>query len=201
MKSLHRPDLFCWSSFDEARNVDFNGFLKVGSGGNVAFDPMPPSEHDLAHMQELGGVAWVLISNADHVRAAASLVERFGASVAAPSGDRELPELAGLPVGLWLDDGDELDFGVTALRMDGSKTPGELAFVVGDTLICGDLVRGQRAGSLNLLPDPKLADKAAAVASVRRLAALPGLQAVLVGDGQSIFREGSARLQELADSI
>jgi glyoxylase-like metal-dependent hydrolase (beta-lactamase superfamily II) len=200
MKSLHRPDLYAWSAFDRTRNVDFSGTLLVREGGNIAFDPMPVDNHDAAHIDALGGVAWVLITNADHVRAAAEFVRRWDARVGAPAGDRDRAEFKGLPVALWLDDGDALDFGVSCLRMDGSKTAGELAFLLepGDTVVCGDLVRGQRAGSLNLLPDPKLRDKEAALASVQRLAELPGLQAVVVGDGQSVFRGGAARLGEIA---
>ena len=203
MKSLHRPDLFGWSAFDEARNVDFNGVLWTRPGGNVAFDPMPVSEHDLAHVDDLGGVAWILITNADHVRAATTLAERFGARILAPGGDRHLPELASLPVETWMRGDDTLPCGVLCIAMEGSKTPGELAFLMpgGDTVIVGDLVRGQRAGSLNLLPPGKLADPAAAGRSVARLAALPDLQAALVGDGQSIFRDASRRLAELVEVI
>ncbi|MCO4771002.1 MAG: MBL fold metallo-hydrolase [Deltaproteobacteria bacterium] len=195
MKSLHRSDLFAWSAFDEARNVDFNGTFWARDEGNVMFDPMPMGDHDLAHAHELGGVSWIVLTNADHVREAAELAIVFGAQIAAPSGDRERPDLHGVPVSIWLDD-DELFEGAQVLRMHGSKTPGELAFQLGDTVICGDLVRGQRAGSLNLLPDPKLSDKAAALASVAKLAALEPT-AVVVGDGQSVFRDGAARLREI----
>ncbi len=198
MKSLHRPDLFGWSSFDEARNVDFNGTLLVREGGNVAFDPMPALEHDLAHIEALGGVSWVLITNSDHGRAADDFARRFGASIAAPAGDR--PELGHLKVDRWLAN-DDLIEGVSCIAMRGSKTPGELAFQVGDTLIVGDLVRGQHAGRLNLLPDPKLADKAAAIDSVRLLVGLGGIEAVLVGDGQSIFRGGHERLVDLLEAL
>lgn len=204
MKSLHRPDLFAWSSFDDSRNVDFTGHLLVVDGGpNVAFDPMPLSEHDLAHVDQLGGVDWVLISNADHVRDTAAFCARWDAKVAAPAAERDRSEFAGLPVALWLQPDEGLTFGVHCLGMRGSKTAGELAFLLpgGDTLLCGDLVRGQRAGSLNLLPDPKLGDKAAAIASVQALAERGDIEAVLVGDGQSIFRDGAARLRELASSL
>ncbi|MFT5686005.1 MAG: hypothetical protein ACI8RZ_006960, partial [Myxococcota bacterium] len=92
--------------------------------------------------------------------------------------------------------------GLTAVALSGSKTPGELAFVLdGATLITGDLVRAHRAGSLMILPDAKLTDRAAAVASVKRLAALPGIEAVLVGDGWPIFRGGGEALTELAASL
>jgi glyoxylase-like metal-dependent hydrolase (beta-lactamase superfamily II) len=84
--------------------------------------------------------------------------------------------------------------------MQGSKTPGELALVLDDTtLITGDLIRSHRAGQLTLLlPEQGLADRAQALASVAALAQLPRLEAVLVGDGWSVFRDGRARLAELA---
>lgn len=199
MKHLHRPDLFSWAHFDEARDVDFHGYLWQRPAGNVAFDPMPLRDHDLRHVQALGGVAWIYLSNADHVRAAVWFRQQFGARLAAPRGDRDLPEFRDLTVDRWLHAGETLDDGVTCLGMAGSKTPGELAFLLpgGDTVVCGDLIRGQRAGRLNLLPDAKLRDKAAALQSVRALAEQPGLDAVLVGDGWPVFRGGRQALAEL----
>ena len=68
---------------------------------------------------------------------------------------------------------------------------------MGDTLIFGDIVRGQRGGALNLLPDAKLKDKAAVISSLRPLLDLPALSAVLVGDGHSAFRHGRDALAEI----
>ena len=73
MKALHRPDLFGWSAFDEQRNVDFNGTVWVRNEGNIVIDPMPMSEHDQAHLSQLGGAAWVVVTNSDHLRAAQEL--------------------------------------------------------------------------------------------------------------------------------
>ena len=73
MKSLHRPDLFAWSRFDEARNVDFSGTLWVREAGNVVIDPMPLSAHDRAHLDALGGAALIVVTNSDHLRAAVEL--------------------------------------------------------------------------------------------------------------------------------
>ncbi len=193
MKQLHRPDLYGWSVFDEARNLDFHGLCWVRDAGNVLVDPMPMSEHDLGHLTELGGVAVIVCTNSDHTRDIPALAERFGASVAAPAAERE-----GFPIHVdrWLTDGDELVPGATVFALDGSKTPGEVALRLHDTLVCGDLIRGHVGGRLNLLPDPKLTDKSAALASVARLAAL-GVDAVLVGDGWHVFRGGQAALQDL----
>lgn len=199
MKSTHRPDVFCWSSFDAARNIDFHGYAWTRPGGNVLIDPMPMSEHDLAHLQALGGAAWIVITNSDHTRGATQLAARFGARVAGPAAERE-----GFPLACarWLDDGEEVVPGLRVLRMEGSKTPGELALLLeGGTLFCGDMVRAHVAGKLNLLPDAKLADKGQALASLGRLAALDGVDAVLVGDGWPVFRDGARALRELRASL
>jgi hypothetical protein len=203
MKSLHRPDLFAWSTFDEPRNVDFSGHLWTRPEGNVLFDPMPLSAHDRAHLDALGGASWILISNADHARDAARLANELGARIGAPADERDRSELQELPDVAWIPPDSKHETGVRCITMRGSKSAGEFAFLLpgGEVLLTGDLVRGQRAGTLNLLPDPKLKDKAAAIASVARLAALPNVTSVLVGDGQSIFRDGRARLLELVESV
>ncbi len=196
MKSLHRNDLFQWSYFDEQRDIDFHSVLWVRPEGNIAFDPLPLSDHDLRHVQRLGGVAWVVLTNSDHERAAAGLVAATAAKVAAPSGERATVKLH---VDRWLGDADEVVPGLVAYAMTGSKTPGELAFfLTPETLITGDLVRGQRANALNLLPPAKLTDLNAAKHSVGRLAALPGLTTVLVGDGWPLFSGASQQLTQLA---
>ena len=199
MKRLHRPDLFSWSAFDEPRNVDFNGLCWVRPEGNVLVDPMPLSPHDEAHLRELGGAALIVITNSDHTRAAQEIAGWTGALMAGPAGERQSFPLA---CDRWLADGDEVVPGLTALALEGSKTPGELALVLeGSTLITGDLVRAHAGGSLMALPEAKLTDRAAAVASVQRLAGLEGVEAVLVGDGWPVFRGGRALLSELLTSL
>ena len=58
-----------------------------------------------------------------------------------------------------------------------------------------------RAGTLCLLPDPKLTDKRSAIASVQHLAQLPGIEAVLCGDGYPVFRDGAAAIERLVKSL
>jgi Metallo-beta-lactamase superfamily len=195
MKSLHRPDLFCWSEFDRDRNIDFHSIAWICPDGNVLVDPLPLSEHDWAHLQSLGGAKWIVITNSDHIRASLEIAEKTGAQIAAPVGEKvTFP----IPVQRWLSDGDFIVPGLNVLELHGSKTPGELAFLLEETtLITGDLVRAHQAGSLMLLPDGKLIDRSLAIASVRRLAQLTKIQAVLVGDGWQIFRDGHIYLQEL----
>jgi hypothetical protein len=195
MKLLHRPDLFAWSRFDESRNLDFHSLVWVRASGNVVVDPLPLSEHDAAHLTTLGGAALVIVTNSDHVRAAAALAEQTGAKLAGPSAER-----ASFPIAcdLWLADGDTPAPGIEVVELRGSKTPGELALILdGTTLVTGDLIRAHRGGGLDLLPDPKLSDRAAALASLERLIALERIEAVLPGDGWPVFRDGRRALREL----
>jgi len=195
MKQLHKPSLFAWSAFDETRNVDFNTTVWIRDDGNIVIDPMPLSPHDQAHLETLGGVAWIVMTNSDHIRSAVEIAAIFGAKLAGPAGERESWPF---PCDAWLGDGDQLVEGLTAITCDGSKTPGELVLRIGDdTIVTGDLIRAHKGGSLMILPDPKLTDPGAAKQSVARIAALPGVDAVLVGDGWHLFSGAAAALKSL----
>ncbi len=194
MKQLHRNDLFGWSVFDEARNLDFHGTYWAKHGG-VLVDPVAMSEHDRDHVKSLGGATTIVVTNSDHLRAARELTEVFGASIAGPRAEKDARQLAGARL---LADGDEVVPGLVAIELHGSKTPGELALVLeGSTLITGDLVRGHVGGRLAILPEPKLRDPAAARASIARLAELEGIEAVIVGDGWHVFTDGGTALRAL----
>jgi len=204
MKTLHRPDLYSWSAFDEARNVDFHGLcwarpVTSGGGGNVLVDPMPLSPHDRAHLESLGGATLIILTNSDHTRAAQEIAAWTGAKIAGPAAEQDTFPF---PCDRWLADGDEPVPGLLVHTVEGSKTPGELALLLdGTTLVTGDLIRAHKAGSLMILPDAKLVDKAAAVASVRKLAAIGSIDTVLVGDGWPLFGNGGDALRALATRL
>jgi hypothetical protein len=202
MKSLHRNDLYSWSCFNPARNIDFNGFAWIRPEGNILIDPVALSNHDWNHLESLGGVAWIVLTNSDHLRSAKEIANQTYSKMAAPKAEKEyfpiLCDACGERSYRWLADGEELVPGLKVIEMQGSKTPGELALLLEETtLITGDLVRSHKAGTLTILPDEKLMNRDQAVASVRRLAALEKVEAVLVGDGWSVFRNGKERLQEV----
>ncbi len=194
MKRLHRDDVYGWSVFDERLDIDFHSVLWVRPLGNVVIDPLPLSEHDRVHLEQLGSVATIVITNSDHTRASKSLAEASGARILGPVDER-----GSLECDDWLSDGDVVVEGLAVITLDGSKTPGELALLLEETtLITGDLIRAHEAGRLCLLPEAKLSDKDKAVASLRRLADLPQIDAVLPGDGWPVFRGGARALAELA---
>jgi hypothetical protein len=51
------------------------------------------------------------------------------------------------------------------------------------------------------LPEAKLVDRKLAIASIKRISSLPGIQAVLTGDGWPLFSHGSEVLHHLARSL
>lgn len=199
MKQLHRPDLFGWSIFDPDRNIDFHSVVWVRDKGNVVVDPLPLSDHDLGHLQSVGGAAFIVVTNSDHSRNAARLSETTGAELLGPAGERD-----GFPLECdrWVEDGDVIVEGMNAYALQGSKTPGELALVLeGRTLITGDLIRAHEGGRLRLIPDAKLENKPRAIESVKRIAAMGPFDAVLPGDGWPVFRDGQKVLDELVASL
>lgn len=199
MKSLHKSNLFCWSQFDEDRNIDFHSYLWVRPEGNIVFDPLALTKHDSDHLQSLGGVSTIIVSNSDHVRDAQSLAKTTGAEIWGPAGEKETFPVA---CSKWLHENMGLCAGLDVYCLSGSKTDGELAFVVeGGTLITGDLVRAHAGGALCMLPEAKLQDVDAARESVKRISAIGGIEAILPGDGWPVFSHGEEVLAELVSSV
>lgn len=199
MKQLHRKDLFGWSVFNEERNLDFHSVLWVREGGNVLIDPLPMSAHDHSHLQRLGGVNFIIITNSDHCRDAEYIASTTGAVVYGPAAEQD-----SFPIFCerWLYDNEEVLPGLIAYQLNGSKTPGELALLLEHTtLITGDLIRSHVGGELCMLPESKLTDVKQAIQSVKRIADLPGIQAVLTGDGWPLFNHGGEALHRLARSL
>ena len=193
MKQLHRKDLFGWSEFNQERNIDFNSVLWVREPGNILIDPLPLSDHDRIHLQTLGGVSLIIITNSDHCRDAENIAAETGAKIVGPSEEQENFPIA---CDRWVSDNEEIVPGLIAYQLNGSKTPGELALLLeNNTLITGDLIRSHVAGELCMLPDAKLTDLDLAQKSVKRLANLSAIETVLTGDGWPIFKHGSEALK------
>lgn len=199
MKLLHKNNLYCWTHFDEDRNIDFHSYLWVRDEGNVVFDPLPLTSHDEKHLQSLGKVSCIIISNSDHIRNAEILAEQTGAEIWGPAAEK-----ANFPIKCtsWLTESKNVIDGLDVYCLNGSKTDGELAFVVdGSTLITGDLIRAHAGGKLCILPDAKLQSVEQAKDSVNRLAQIKGIDAILPGDGWPVFNHGEQALSALVASI
>ena len=199
MKKLHRSDLYCSSVFDEERNIDFNGSLWVSPLGNVLIDPVRMEDYDKKHLESLGGASHIIITNSDHIRDSKSISLLTGAKCWGPLAEKEkFPfECDG-----WLMDGDQPIKGIDVFSLEGSKTEGELAILIEkNTLVTGDLIRSHEGGRLCMLPDEKLQNRRLAVESIKRMASIKGIQAVIPGDGWPVFNYGHEALLELSQQI
>jgi uncharacterized cupin superfamily protein len=185
MQKLAIPDSYMWSRWQADRGMYFNGHLFVTPEGNVAVDPVGLEPSDAEHVAALGGIAWIAVTNRDHLREAPALRERFGARIAASQ--REAP-LLGVAIDRALEDGEELFPGASVVLLDDQKTPGEFALHLRKhtAVLVGDALIGAPAGALSLLADEKYGDAQRAVLGLRRLLALQP-EALLAGDGASLW--------------
>ena len=199
MKQLHRSDLFNWSEFNEERNIDFNGTLWLSPAGNVLIDPVTFTEHDINHLESLGGAAHVIITNSDHVRDAAKILLITGAKCWGPAAEKE-----DFPISCdgWLSEEEQPIKGIEVFCLNGSKTPGELALLIDNkTLVTGDLIRSHEGGHLRILPEEKLQNRELALKSIKRMASITNIQAVIPGDGWPVFNYGHEALLTLSQEI
>ena len=196
MKRLILEDIYSWSVFSEARQIDFNGHLWVREDGNIAIDPVAMCDADRAQFEQLGGAKWIVITNRDHEREAAAFQEWTEAEVIVHEADADLLDIKPERT---ISDGEMIVPGLQAIHLPYGKSPGEIAlyFSGKNAVLFGDIVAGEPMGRLTLLADDKLEDASKAAMQLRKVLALR-FNAVLVGDGHSLFREGR---QELVDCL
>lgn len=185
--------VWTWSVFDEARQVDFNGYYVDTGTARALIDPVPWSEEVEAAIERLGRPTDVIVTNKDHRRAAARARTRFGAAVVVHALDRPLLDI---PADRTVVDGDVVAGALRVVHLPDQKSPGEMALLwpARRLLLLGDALWGKPAGRLTMLPPAKYADPAAARAGLRRLAALD-VDAVLMGDGAPILSGASEVLR------
>jgi uncharacterized cupin superfamily protein/glyoxylase-like metal-dependent hydrolase (beta-lactamase superfamily II) len=191
------PDVWTWKRWQPDRSMDFNSWFCKGDV-NIAIDPLEPDADDLRQIEEMGGVDWVVVTNRDHERSTKLFVERFEAKVAASDGDADQLSLG---VTQRLGD-DEMFHGWRVIGLEGFKSPGEIALYSSTrrTVILGDSLLGDPAGSLRFMPDAKLEDSKRAVLSMRRVRGVRGLDHLLVGDGAPVYGNARAVLGRCIDA-
>ena len=202
MKATRVPDLFFWSVYQPDRRIDFNGFYLCRSAGGVLIDPMPLAEESMAWLADQpGGVAWIVLTNADHLRDAIAMRERLNARIVAPAGDRSLlQDCADDWYGSGLPLPDSLAASIDVYWLRGGKTDAEAVLHLRSmqALLFGDAVRSHESGVLRLLPEAKIVDREQLVADLCALRDLE-FEVVLLGDGDSLFTGAAEAFQVLTD--
>jgi glyoxylase-like metal-dependent hydrolase (beta-lactamase superfamily II) len=192
-------DIVTWPWFSEPHGYNFNGHLVRHPGGNVCIDPVEPTEDDLDALVR-AGVAWIVLTNRNHSRAANRVRASTGARTVIHADDADHARSQETA----LDDALEVGATVGPLEVvDASgKSPGEVALLWRDRgiLIVGDAIIGNPPGQCALLPERVMDDPARLRTSVRAFLDLE-FDTLLVGDGEAILQDAKARVKELVEAF
>jgi glyoxylase-like metal-dependent hydrolase (beta-lactamase superfamily II) len=189
------PGVFVWSRLSERHGYDFNGALVLHPEGNLCIDPVDPPDEVLDRLAK-EGLARIVLTNRNHVRAATRVRARTGARIAIHPADADYARGQGAAIDAELSEGEEVGpFTIVAVP---GKSPGEIALhdARRRLLVVGDALIGNPPGHLSLLSERVMDDPARLRASVRRLLELD-FDAILVGDGAPIRAGARDRLAEL----
>ncbi len=195
MKAL-LPNIWEWSWFSEEKQLNFNGHLLTVGEHRILVDPPPMTRGDILFAQQGGPVDYILLTNRDHEREAASLREEFRCTVMVPELDAK--EMT-LTADKTCKDGELLPGGIWVVQLANQKSPGESALFL-DTgkgiLIVGDAIIGHPDGALRHLPPEKYTDVESARDGLRRLLKYK-FESLIVGDGTSIITGAKPILEQL----
>jgi glyoxylase-like metal-dependent hydrolase (beta-lactamase superfamily II) len=190
------PGIWQWSWFSDEKQLDFNGlFLMVGEH-KILVDPPPMTAEARAFVRHNGPVDYLIVTNRDHIREAATCQAQFACRLYVPEADAAQMDVR--PDKTYKD-GELLPGGIWVVQLNDQKSPGESALFIergGGVLIVGDALIGKPAGAVSLLPTDKYRDAAKAQAGLRRLLNY-NFESLLVGDGVSILAGGKPAVERL----
>ena len=180
------PGIWQWSWFSDDKQIDFNGlFLSIGEH-KVLVVPPPMTAEASTVIRRQGGLDYIIVTNRDHAREAATYQAEFRCQLQVPALDA--PEMEVKPTKVFKD-GELLPGGIWVVQLNDQKSAGESALYVQQgkgLLIVGDALLGKPAGALNLLTPEKYRDAMKAKEGLRRLLKY-NFDSILVGDGASII--------------
>lgn len=191
--------IFTWPWFSAPHGYNFNGYLIADPGGNICIDPVEPDAEALAEIARRG-VARIIVTNRNHVRAANRVRAATGARTAIHPDDAAYARSQGAELDDELHAGDTI--GPLIVVAVPGKSPGEVAlhWPQRRILIVGDAVIGNPPGSCGLLKEQVMDDPPRLRSSVRDLLAL-NIDTLLVGDGAPILDDAGSRLRELVQTF
>ena len=189
------PNLWIWQVFDPAVKSEL---FATAIGNGVALfviDPIPLERSLFEEIETDRAVEAVLVTNANHLRAAPEFALRLGCPILATS--KVLEEFAPAE-GREIPAGGRIAPGVTAIPIEGAAA-GEAAFHFADdggTIVLGDALINFDPYGFTFLPAKYCSDQRAMRRSLRQLLDW-SCERLLFAHGTPILSGGRARLETL----
>ena len=185
-------NLYTWNTFNEEKQLHFNGFLVTLPQGTVVIDPPPLSPGDQIFVKQKLKIQpkVAVITNKHHLRDVAWWQETFRTPMAMhqnESNDHDYKPAMGVR------EGDVIAGELEVIHLPG-KTPGEIALLWrkdGGTLFIGDAIIGDPPGSLRLLAKEKLQNQEQLEESLQKLRGL-AFERLLLADGEPLLANAKA---------
>lgn len=186
--------LFIWQTFDPKVKTDLFSTVLPTPAGLLLVDPIPLAQKPLGELEQNGRIAGVIVTSANHIRAAAEFASRFSVSIFAHH-DSGIADNAAVDAS-----GKILDF-VDVIAIEGAAS-GEIALHSPSdkgTLIVGDALINLGPNGFSLLPKKYCSNQKEMRRSLRQLLTYKA-QRILFAHGTPILAGAHARLQQLLDA-
>ena len=193
-----RPGLFIWQTYDETVKADLFSTGIERSGELYLVDPIAPDDASLAARLSKSAVNGVIVTNANHARAAAEFSRKFSAPVFLHSAARDAIDASGV---MEIGAGAETVTGLTVIAIDGAP-PGEIALhcdADGGTMIVGDALINFGSHGFTFLPAKYCANARRMRKSLAQLLDYR-FERMLFAHGTPIMSHGRDRLADLLES-
>ncbi len=190
--------LLVWQAYDPSAKVDLVSSALFTDRGTVVIDPVPLNDISLAQLHDAGPIAGVIVTNRNHVRAAADFSARFSIPIFAhPDSypEEKPPQFTPLRQSTKVFDALEV------FEISGA-VPGEVALYTaadGGTFIIGDALINFEPSGFTFLPRKYCANEKQMRQSLRQLLAKPS-ERMLFAHGTPITAQTGVRLRELLGS-
>ena len=191
------PGLFLWHDYDSSVKADLFSSAVLTSTGAHFIDPIPLKPSQLQRLCKAWQPAGVIVTNANHQRAAAHYAEKLSVPIfaRADSFSDEIPAQS-----VEVADGAKIGQELEVISIDGAVA-GEIALyhpADRGTLIVGDALINFEPYGFTFLPRKYCANERQMRASLRKLLAYPA-ERMLFAHGTPILSGASAQLRQLLD--
>ncbi len=191
------PTLFFWQNYDPAVKADLFSTALATPAGIVLVDPIPLHDSQLHLLSQRGPVAGVVVTNANHHRAAISYADQFSASIFAlrASFPDKKPSRF-----VEIESGTKVNGELEVIAIEGAVA-GEIALYQpanGGTLITGDALINFEPYGFTFLPRKYCMNEKTMRRSVRKLLTYQ-TERMFFAHGTPILAGAGARLQQLLE--